>query len=538
MNKHNVLMAVLLAAGLALAGCGGGSGPATAPNDGEMTPEMTPAQLADAADKDLKAAETAVGMVTDTADVAKVTDAEAKVKAAAAAVDKVPAAQRADLDLNERLGRLQARLDAAKVSRTAALEKKRMADAAAMKETAGKLYHGIFRRTGGRTSEFTGRRNAIFASQVLRVQIEKVVKELKTDKEAMVPAIKGWRGEKYTLTDGRDTYEAYVYGDVSEGEFQTLEDKHGNEYDDTTGVLDKAALYSNGNGIGRAGFGITSGYKVYELGGGTEVTIKGTYYGIPGTFRCTPTAADHKCAARLSINSEGEEGVDLLGEDENNYANTLADWTFKADDPKAKIMQIDYTAWSMYGWWLKKSGDGPWTASAFYGERPSLNDITVGTANGDLVKGKATYEGGSAGLYALHSPTGGTNDAGQFVADAMLEANFDTQKIKGTLSNFRTGALGTSPESQRDWSVELMSAEIKNSTTENIGDWKATERTKWTIGGTAADASGNWTGKFTQQDSGRGGTLRPKVMTGNFYTEYGGVGKMVGGFGANLKTEE
>ncbi len=56
-------------------------------------------------------------------------------------------------------------------------------------------------------------------------------------------------------------------------------------------------------------------------------------------------------------------------------------------------------------------------------------------------------------------------------------------------------------------------------------------------GGTAADASGNWHGSFTQQDAGRDRSLLPKVMTGNFYSEYDGVGRMVGGFSANLKTE-
>ncbi len=490
-----------------------------------------------AADTALKAAKAAVDLVTDDSGDATVSDADAKVAAAQAAVK---AASDADSqgDLRERLGALKGKLEERKSVRSAAIAARKKAADEMMRETAQKLYAGISRRTGGRTSEFIGRRNAVFASQLLRVQIEKVVKELKKDGDAMVPAIKGWRGEKYALTDGQDTYEAYVYGDASENEFQTLEDKHTTDYDDTTGILGKTSLYSNAKGIGRAGFGITGGYKSYE---GAEVTIKGTYYGIPGTFTCRPTAADSKCAARLAINSEGEEGVDLLGEDENNYANTLADWEFKADDPKAKITQPDQIAWSMYGWWLKKSGDGAWTSSAFYGERDSLTDIKVGNANSDLVKGKATYEGGSAGLYALTSHVVGTNDAGQFVADAMLEANFDTKKIEGTISNFRTGALGSPPERQRDWSVELMSTGLKVHTTnpkENVGDWKATKKTKWTIGGTAADASGNWTGSFTQQDGGRGGTILPKVLTGNFYSEYGGSGRMVGGFGTNLKTDE
>ncbi len=255
--------------------------------------------------------------------------ADTALKAAKAASDADSQA-----DLRERLGALKGKLEERKSDRSAAIADRKKAADEMMRETAQKLYAGISRRTGGSTSEFIGRRNAIFTSQLLRVQIEKVVKELKKDGDAMVRAIKGWRGEKYALTDGQDTYEAYVYGDASEGDFRTLEDVHPSDYDDTTGVLGKSALHSYGRRIARVGVGITGGYKVYE---GTEVTIKGSYYGIPGTFSCTPNAADRKCAARLAINSEGEEGVDLLGEDENNYANTLADWTFKADDPKAKI---------------------------------------------------------------------------------------------------------------------------------------------------------------------------------------------------------
>ncbi len=494
--------------------------------------------------KVLDAAKAAVDLVTDDSGAATVTDADQKVRDAGAAV---AAASGADnhADLKERLGVLKGKLEDRKSDRTAAMAAKKKADDEMMMKTAGKLYAGIAHRTGGRTSEFVGRRNAVFASLLLRVQIEKVVKELKHDKGTTVAPIKGWTGHKYALTDAGDTYEAYVYGDMAEGTLQTLEDVHPSDYDDATGILAQGSLFSYGRRIARTGFGFdrVGGYKVYEPdAGGTKVTIKGTYYGIPGTFTCTPKASGDRCAARTYY-INGQEGVELLGQQgvaPHNYANTYVDWTFKADDPKAKVTQPDEVGWSMYGWWLKTSGnDGALTASAFYGERNG-ESASVDSANPDLVRGKATYEGGAAGLYALTSHVAGTNDAGQFVADAMFAADFDTRKITGTISNFKTGALRASPDSPRDWSVELMSTDIKSSTGNNIGNWTGDEsvnKTRWAIGGTAADASGNWVGSFTQPDGGAGGSLLPKVITGNFYSEYGGSGKIVGGFGGNLRTE-
>ena len=59
------------------------------------------------------------------------------------------------------------------------------------------------------------------------------------------------------------------------------------------------------------------------------------------------------------------------------------------------------------------------------------------------LQGTATYSGGAAGKYALHSTTGGTNDAGHFTADATLEANFNNDTVSGTIDGF----MGA------DWSV-------------------------------------------------------------------------------------
>ena len=78
----------------------------------------------------------------------------------------------------------------------------------------------------------------------------------------------------------------------------------------------------------------------------------------------------------------------------------------------------------------------------------------------------------------------------------------------------------------RNWSVELKEAAIAD----GGGIARDTaDDTVWTIGGTAAAASGAWSG--TLQDNGADGV--PKVATGTFNSTYGGDGRMVGAFGAN-----
>ena len=176
--------------------------------------------------------------------------------------------------------------------------------------------------------------------------------------------------------------------------------------------------------------------------------------------------------------------------------------------------------YASYGWWIKKAAnDGPFTASAFHDvkgeDTPAVALPTAGTA---------TYQGGAAGKYALSSSTGGTNDAGHFTARAKLEAKFaaaGATTVTGMIDQFM-GADGM----PRDWSVELKEA---TSTQPGVISRSADNDTVWTLGGTAANASGEWGGNFREQ--GKDGV--PGVATGTFYSEYGTAGKMVGAFGAN-----
>ena len=193
--------------------------------------------------------------------------------------------------------------------------------------------------------------------------------------------------------------------------------------------------------------------------------------------------------------------------------------------PDARVTESADTEYAVYGWWLRTASD-PWVASAFDGYHAGTAPAFTGL---DALNGSATYTGGAAGKYALSSSTGGTNDAGHFTARAMLEADFDTDTITGTIDQFM-GVGGA-----KDWSVALNKSGVSDAGaiagdgTDGNTDM---QKTVWTRGGTAAAASGQWRGQFQEVDTDSG---VPQVVTGDFYTEYGNSGKMVGAFGA--KTE-
>ena len=131
------------------------------------------------------------------------------------------------------------------------------------------------------------------------------------------------------------------------------------------------------------------------------------------------------------------------------------------------------------GGFHKSESDNIYTASVFAADKGTAQPAAGIT----VLMGTATYVGGAAGKYSLHSTTGGENDAGHFTADAELEANFTDDMITGTIDNFR-GADGM----PRNWSVELMEQGVGD-TGQILGDdgsdGGTPKMTKWTIDGTA-----------------------------------------------------
>ena len=475
------------------------------------------------------------------------TDAEVSAADAAITAARTAIAAAADVPMGEKDARtgtvdnLATQLSGAKMARMEAMNEAEMAEREAMAATAAKLYAGINAPVG---TDGTGNDDRFARYDTTNeTTIEVFIGTgdaagtaiiLSEDKDTMVADNHGWEGKRYADPAGGDMVEAYVYSNV---EAPTEGDKFGQvgvtaaadgyEYGlEADGETADAFTFVAGN-VASPSFDHTAGTKEFELPtNAVRVMVAGSYHGVSGTYYCTP-AASSTCAAQVAA-----DGFTLGGTADADNAFTAGGgaWNFKPTNPEARVM-VEDTAYASYGWWLRKAAnDGPFTASAFVDEKGTVADA----AGLDALNGKATYMGGAAGKYALASSTGGTNDAGHFTARAMLEANFTTNDGTDTTTNAITGTIDQfigADGMARDWSVKLNGSPITN--TGGIGEAGDTTAgnamTEWTIGGTAADDAGTWTGNL--RNNGDDGV--PKVATGTFYSEYGTAGKMVGAFGAN-----
>ena len=178
--------------------------------------------------------------------------------------------------------------------------------------------------------------------------------------------------------------------------------------------------------------------------------LAGAYDGAAGTYRCNGTA---QCTVAL----------DATG----RITAMSAGWIF-TPDPGATVDVRDDN-YLHYGFWLKKTTgeDGAIT----YNEVETFAGSSV-PVSGDLtsVMGRATYEGGAAGVYIIktrYDPNTGelvNANSGHFAADARLTATFgqtaaqdiapnQLYKLTGTIDNFVL-----SGKEDNDWSVTLAGA--------------------------------------------------------------------------------
>ena len=531
-EKYMLILVASLA--LLLAGCGGGGSTlATQPPPGP-TPGQTAIMQAETA---LMNAETALEMLG-----ASATDAqrESAYRAVEQAADNLVMALKAN-------NGSPAAVETATTARQAAMNmadelSQKIADDAvaadaAMTAMATKLYSAIG------TDPFAnhGTDTAVSATGVLTVQNGESPTgggghQLKEDKTAMVAPLHGWTGSRHTATVtgfGAGAYTARMYADIeapTPGEkINTLAN-----FDTTNGVLPATGGHfaaSNAAKIASPQFDHSAGVKPFELPtpnpvGERIVTIDGSYDGVGGVYSCnTGAAGTNSC----SVTKASGDGYTLTGS---------GTWSFKPANPEDTLAPTPDTLYPVYGWWLHEASDGTAYVGAFFrfndGGKGSLTETGPASeiqvlGSSQNLNGTATYRGGAAGMYAISA--GATNDAGHFTADAELSVTFSTtgtntnHRIEGTIDNFM-GSDGMS----RDWSVALKETSIEG----NSNVFPATGHdsvTTWTMGGTAADDSGEWEGSvFSANDGGV-----PTVVTGVFRSEYENIGRMVGAFGANLE---
>ena len=137
------------------------------------------------------------------------------------------------------------------------------------------------------------------------------------------------------------------------------------------------------------------------------------------------------------------------------------------------------------------------------------------------LQGSATYEGPAIGQYAIYQPLGDQSNHGEFKATARFTANFDRDRLSGSVSGFNV-----SP----GWSLTLKETSMSNGMV-TAGD------VSWTIDGNIQDG-GNWNGAFHSEIDPYVDDI-PDGLTGTFDAAYGPtanpVGRLVGAFGTHKK---
>ena len=264
----------------------------------------------------------------------------------------------------------------------------------------------------------------------------------------------------------------------------------------------------------------TGGRKVYiertldnddndSLDSDTTVSISGRFDGVFGDFQCTSTAAaeDDVCSVRhLGVGA--------------GYVLADGTWTFRTSETSTvKVPDAEYM---YFGWWRRKT-DGAFAYRTFSVTRGLGSDTGF-----DALGGSATYEGPAIGQYAIYQPLGTQSNHGEFKATARLTANFDRNRLSGTVSGFDVSGFDVSP----GWSLTLNETDI--STVGQVSDGTVS----WNIDGNVRDGGG-WSGTFHSELESYEGHI-PDGLTGEFNAQYGDdadsvVARIRGAYGAHVK---
>lgn len=278
----------------------------------------------------------------------------------------------------------------------------------------------------------------------------------------------------------------------------------------------------------------------------TERTFAGSFAGVPGTF---------VCGAATTCTTTGNAKGQLIG--------LSAGWTFRPTRAGAEgkvegvKLDNDYLA---YGYWLQTETKADGTIT--YGVNPfasgSLPFGNVVAADGTIdaagvstavaaLRGTAKYTGKATGMYAMKSfgtGAGVPTAAGQFTADASLEANFggtsvplkDHFTVSGSISNFRD--TDGDEISGGGWNVSLMQGNFATAAPlDRTGDSIAYSEHTNAITGGVTTGGGSWTGMFygkaaaAAADADVKGKTHPTGIAGEFNAHLGN-GHVIGAFGA------
>ena len=234
------------------------------------------------------------------------------------------------------------------------------------------------------------------------------------------------------------------------------------------------------------------------------VRFSGTFHGASGYFHCT--------AQPCTIGRRG-----------NRYTVVAGTWAFHATDAARAL--VDDASYMYFGWWKRElKSDESLSFQTFAGGMPADHSATTNATAFNALTQTATYRGPAVGQYAIYQPLGAQSSAGSFTASAVLTANFDTEMLSGTITNFSNAS---------DWSVTLNTAPMTG------GEVNADGAVDWAIAGNTSGGQGEWTAEFFSEVPYVGQT--PDGVVGEFTAVFdidadasntNDVGRIAGAFGA------
>ena len=235
-----------------------------------------------------------------------------------------------------------------------------------------------------------------------------------------------------------------------------------------------------------------------------HVRISGTFHGASGYFHCTVQPC-------------------TIGRRGNRYTVESGTWAFHATDAARAL--VDDASYMYFGWWKREQkSDESLSFQTFADGMPADHSATTNATAFNALTQTATYRGPAVGQYAIYQPLGAQSSAGSFTASAVLTANFDTEMLSGTITNFSNAS---------DWSVTLNTASMAG------GEVDADGSVDWAIAGNTSGGQGEWTAEFFSEVPYVGQT--PDGVVGEFTAIFdidtdasntNDVGRIAGAFGA------
>jgi hypothetical protein len=229
--------------------------------------------------------------------------------------------------------------------------------------------------------------------------------------------------------------------------------------------------------------------------------LSGSFDGVRGNFVCTTTATLCTIGA---VRTDKEDGGTVRSGVEYSFMD-VDTWKFVADNRMTNVatrrQDGDYL---VMGWWLEapQASTGDFEFGRFFaGSDPHENAsaVTIPGANDS-----ARYNGSAVGKYAERDTGTDTARKGLFTATAMLEADFEDDMIKGTVTNF----VDENGASRSGWHVVLGESSFSGDS-----DFE---------GSTSGEAHGqDWTGAWNGEFYGRPATTVPSSVAGLFNATFG-----------------